>query len=719
MEVAAYRNIGVNLAGDPPEWLGARRVSANFFGTVGVAPTLGRDFLPEDAGPSSAEVAILGHALWERRFGADPGVIGSVIGIDGAAATVVGVLPAGFEFGLDSPELWLPLRLSPTESRGPRTLAIVARVRTDYTAARQELGTLGSALAEAHPETNAERSYHISAMRDELFGGATLQQGSASAAAGALFVLLIACVNVANLLLARGTSRQNEIALRRALGAARVRIFRQLISEAAILALAAGVVGLFFSIVGLRGLHLIMPTGLPRADSVVFDIRALVIGVAVAVGSVFVFAVLPALRTIRESTRERLVGRGAGPGREAGRLRNSLVVIEVTLAVVLLTTTTLVLRSVNNLSTVDPGFEAEGAVVFSLNFPEARYGDETALRGVRSQIESELAAVPGVTVAGLGTGVPTRGGRSVMYQLADATGGEEPFRAFANYWSADYATALGVEFVSGRGIQRSDDLSSADIAVVNRAFARVRWPDEQPLGRTLVIDGRMVEVVGVVGDVREFGLQSSSPAAIYLPMEQWPSASAGGSTRVVLRAGLPGPTGGTAQTSEVPVEELVGAAREVVGRVDPNLALADVGTLDEFLRDSVGQFDALGKLLGTLALIALVLAGSGVYASMAYAVARRVPEIGVRMAIGADAAAVRRLVVKGAAVVAGLGTAAGLGLAFLAARGMRAFLFGVPGIDPIALLGVTTVLAGVTLLAAWVPARRAALIDPVAALRRE
>jgi putative ABC transport system permease protein len=708
MEVAAYRNVGVNLSGDPPEWLAARRVSANFFPMLGVPPTLGRGFLPEEESVGSPEVAILAYGLWERRFGGDPGVLGAAIEIDGVSATVVGVLPPGFEFGFDSPELWLPLRLSAAESRSPRNLAVMARVLGTLETARAELDELAAGLAAAYPATNAERSFRINGMREELFGGPTFQQGAVAATLGALFVLLIACVNVANLLLARGAGRAGEFALKRALGAGRERILVQLLVEAAVLALAGGILGTLLSVLGIRGLRLIIPPGLPRADSIGLDARALAFGAAISLGSILIFALLPALHTIRGSTRARLAGRGGGGGRHTGRLRSTLVAAEVTLAVALLTTTALVLRSVRNLTSVDPGFEPAGAVSFALNFPGQRYGDEASLRETLRRIEAELAAVPGVARVGAGTGVPTRGGRTLTYRTEEEADSPDPRRAYGNYWTPGYASALGLEMLAGRAFEPFDDERSSSLAVVSRPFAESAWPEEEALGRTLVIDDRVVEVVGLVGDVREFGPAASAPAAIYLSMAQWPLESVGRTVRMVLRAG-----------PSLDVDGLLAQVRAAVGRVDSGLAVADFNTLERLLRDSVEQFDALGRLLATLALIALLLATVGVYASMAYSVARRIPEIGVRMAMGADAASVRALVLKGAALVAAVGTLSGLVLALLAARGMSAFLFGVGSVDVAAFASVVGILAAVTLAAAWVPARRAASVDPVVALRSE
>ena len=708
MDVAAYRNVGVNLSGDPAEWVGARRVSANFLPTVGVAPALGRSFRAEEESVGAPEVVIVGHGLWERRFGSDPGVLGRVIEIDGVSATVVGVLPAGFELGFDSPELWLPLRLSAAESRSARNLAVVARVRGSFESARAELNELAGGLAAAYPATNTERSFRINGMRDELFGGPTFQQGAIAATLGALFVLLIACVNVANLLLARGAGREGEIALRRALGAGRERILRQLLVEATVLAIAAGILSVLLSILGMRGLQLILPSGLPRGASVGLDGRTVALGAAVSAGSILFFALLPALHTIRGGTRARLTGRGGGAGRHTGRLRSTLVAAEVSLAVALLTTTALVLRSVQNLSRVDAGFEPAGAFTFALNFPQSRYGDVESLRAALRRIEAELSAAPGVTGVGVATGVPTRGGRTISFRLAGDADAIDPRRAFANYWTPGYAAAIGLRVLSGRGIEPFDDERSARVAVVNRSFARTAWPEQEPLGRTLLVDDSAVEVVGVADDVREFGLQGNAPAAVYLSMAQWPFDSVGRSIRVVLRTG-----------PSVDADGLLILTRAAVGRVDSNLAIADFDTLEGILQDSVEQFDALGRVLATLALIALLLATVGVYASMAYSVALRVPEIGVRMAVGADAATVRAMVLKGATLVAGVGTVLGLGFAFLAARGMRAFLFGVSGVDFPAFASVVGTLAAVTLVAAWVPAGRAASVDPVVALRSE
>lgn len=720
LDVAAYRDTGLNLSGDPAEWLPARRVSHNFFSALGVEPLLGRAFLPDDDLVGSPDVAILGHSLWERRFGADPGVLGRVVRLDGMTVTVVGVLPPGFEFGLDSPELWLPLQPSAADSRDQRILAAVARVRSDYPAARAELADIGAALADAYPETNAGRTYHLSRVQDELFGGARLQQGAAAGIAAALFVLLIACVNVASLLLARGLARENEIALRRALGAGRLRLLRQLLVEAGVLATGAGLVGLLLSIAGLRSLHLILPPWMPRADSLAFDIRAMGIGAAVSAGSIFFFGVLPALRTIRGQAHERRPGAVAGSGRPRGRLRDTLVVVEVTMAVVLLTTTSLVLRSAQNLSAVESGLEPRNAVVFGLNFPDALYPDDDVLRETQRRVQSELRALPGITAVGFGAGAPMRSRRSLSYQLPGMEGvaGTQSLRAFANYWSPEFASAMGIGILQERDIERSDDASSAPVAVVNRSFARAAWQDDEAIGRTLLIGGRTVEVVGVAEDVREFGLQSDAPTAVYLPISQWPAVSTGRSVQMVLRVGPSASSDGGTQAS-MQLDGLREATHAAVRRVAPDLALVELTTLEGLLGDSTEQVETLAKLLALFAAIAIVLAAIGIYASMAYAVTRRVREIGVRMALGANPSSVRRLVLKRAAFVAGIATVVGLGLAFMAARGMQAFMFGIPGVEPIILAAVPAVLACVTLLAAWVPARRAALVDPMKALRTD
>lgn len=720
MDVAAYRDIGLNLSGDPAEWLRARRVSHNFFSALGVQCRLGRGFLPNDALLGSPDVAILGHNLWERRFGADPGVVGRVVRLDGMTVTVVGVLPAGFEFGLDSPELWLPLRPSAADSRSQRTLAVVARVRSDYAEARGELADIGAALADAHPETNSGRTYRLSGVQDELFGGPRLQQGAASGMAAALFVLLIACVNVASLLLTRGLARENEIALRRALGAGRLRLLRQLLVEAGVLAAGAGFVGLLLSIAGLRSLQLILPPWMPRADSLAFDIRAIGIGAAVSVGSILFFGVLPALRAIVGQTHERLPGTVVGSGRRTGRLRDALVVVELTMAVVLLTTTSLVLRSAQNLSAVESGFEVRNTVVFGLNFPDALYPDDDVLRETQRRVQSELNALPGITAVGFGASAPMRSRRSVSYQLLgmeDVTG-TQSLRAFANYWSPEFAPAMGIEILAGRDIEGSDDATSAPVAVVNRTFARAAWQDAEAVGRTLLVGGRTIEIVGVAEDVREFGLQSDAPAAVYLPIPQWPAVSTGRSVYMVLRADPSASSDGGTQ-SGMQLDGLREATYAAVRGVAPDLALVELTTLESLLSDSTEQVDTLATLMGLFAAIAIVLAAIGIYASMSYAVTRRVREIGVRMALGADPSSVRGLMLKRAGLVAGIATGIGLGLAFLAARGMQAFMFGVPGVDPVILAAVLAVLAGVTLLAAWVPARRAASVDPMKALRTD
>ena len=702
VRLAAYRDLGVNLAGDPAEWVAARRVSGDFFPVMGVRAQAGRLLVREDEDAAAPDVVVLGHTLWQRSFDADPAVLGRTLTVDGLPLTVVGILPPDFEFGFDSPDLWLPLRPALEASATARNVNVVGRMTGGGLAAtRAELVALAEGLARTRPDGYPERTFRANGVREDWFGGDAFQRGAAASLLAAALVLLIACVNVANLLLARGAGRAEEMAVRRALGAGRLRLVRQLLTEAVVLAAAAGGVGLLLAAAGLRGLVMLMPEGMPGAGQVTLDGRVLLLGVAVALGSVLLFGLVPALRTVGSGAHRLGTGSVRGAARGGGRLRSALVGAQLALAMVLLATTLLVLRSVDALRDVELGFRATDVAALDLNLPEARYPDEAALRQAVRELETALAAVPGVSTAGLGVGVPTRFWRSAAFRLAEDPIGAEPRSSFVRFATPSYLATLGVTPVRGRGLRPADDELAPRVVLVNELFARRHWADEDPIGKILHLEDTPVEVVGVLPDLREYGPAYPAQMGLYLPLAQWPSRA----ISVVMAGGSPA--------------TMLTAAREAVAAVDPTLAVHGEATLASIVMTSAEQFTALGKLLSVLGAAALLLAVVGVYGSTAYTVARRVPEFGVRMAVGADARAIRRLVLRDTLVVAGMGTAAGLLLAMGAARGIGAFLFGVGAADPMTFGGTVLLLVGISLSAAWLPARRAARVDPVAALRSD
>ena len=704
LRLAAYRDGGVNLEGEPPEWVITRWVTESFLEVVELPLALGRGFDGREAS-AGAGAAVLSHGLWARRFGSDPGVIGRSVRVDGSPVTIVGVLEGDLHFGFNrrSPDLLLPLQVRDDEDRGNWNLNVVGRLSTPdgLQTARAELASLGQALAGRHPETNGERTFLAERAIRELFSGPVVAQGLGGSLVAAFLVLLIACANVANLLLARGATRAPDIALRRALGAGRGRIVRQLLAEAALLAVVGGLLGVVISRLGVTGLASLMPPDMPRSNEVALDLRGAGAGMVIALGSVLFFGMVPALRTLRQAERQRLLtqsGRSSA-GRD-GRLRSGLVAAELGLTLILVTTTAIVVSSVRAVQAIDSGFVEENVWTFRVTLPSTAYPDEAATLRAGEELVERVRALPGVSAAGLGVGVPGGGWISRSYSVPD-NGDGQAGRVLTRTTDGAYLDVLGLQPIRGRAPGAADQPGSPIIGAVNETFARQVWGDRDPIGRTIRIADRMVQVVGVLPDVREVGAQFSPWGAIYLPLAQWPNRS----LSVVLQA----------MTEDAPL----GAIRRVVGDMEGDVAIRSLQPLTAQLEQSAGGMVALSRLIGTMAIGALMLALIGVYAATSYGVVRRVPEIGVRMALGADRKAVRRMVLGSTARTNLLGLGVGLPLAWGAAHGMSRFMFGDTASNGLIYLGTAAALLAVSVLAAWKPARQASAVDPMRALRAD
>ena len=701
VSLTAYREGGASLGGEVPEWVSVRRVTPGFFDVVGIAPALGRSFREDDALGDQATVALLGHGLWERRFGGDPAVVGRTLRLDGRPLTVVGVLPRGFELGRGRTDVWLPLRVEDDGARNAWTLTVIGRMRGDLASTRTELAEQARRLAERYPATHAERTFPANTMVSELSGGPTVTQGLGVSVVAALFVLLVACANVANILLARGTDRAGEISLRRALGAGRGRIIRQLLAEATLLAGVGGVLGVALSVLGLRGLATLAPPEMFRVGELVLDARNAAVGMGMALASVLLFGLLPAFRTLATGERRGLLSGTRGSAARTGhRLRSALVAGEVALAVVLVTTTGLLVRSFEDVRAVETGFASEGVWSFRMTLPEDAYRDDAAVADGIERARNALVAVPGVEAAGLGVALPGGGWRSLSYRPPGSDGENLP-RVLTRQADPEYFEILALEPLRGRGLTVDDVAGSTPVALVNESFAAELWPDEDALGRTLEVGGRTVEIVGVFPDVREVGATMEPWYALYVPLAQWPSRPLG----VVFRISGPEPP--------------LAGIRQAVADLDGEIAVRDVRTLDSVLIQAAEGIRALSRVLGTMAAAALFLALVGVYAATSYSVACRVPEIGVRMALGADATSVRARVLRRALLVCALGLAVGLPIAWGAGQGLSRYIFGSAGSAPGPYLVVAAGLLAVDAAAAGSPARRASGVDPMWALRAE
>lgn len=716
---SAWNSTAVNVTGDQgAERLAAEQVDAGYFELLRVSPALGRTFREEELRQGGdGAVALLGHGLWTRRFGADPDVLGRPIRLNDRAVTVVGVLPEGFGGLSLNADVWLPM-LAPdlgiggsVDSRGSRFLSVVARLRADVEreAAQREMDGIAARLEEAHPEVHEDRVVLVTPLREAFLGDTrTLVL---LVLAGAALLLVIGAANVTNLLLVRSTGRVREVQMRRALGAGRGRLVGQFLVEGAVLALLGAATGLGLGVVGARALTAVMPDGLLPAfveaapDPVVFLLAAaLLAGVALLAG------LTPALASVRSDVagglRERAGGTG---GRDRGRLQSALVVGEVALALLLLVGAGLMVRSFSAQLAVDPGFDSERLVGFRVQLPAERYGDEDALRASAEELLRQLDAVPGVEAATVGSDAPLRGGFSAFYVFREGDGPDDRIRFYIHRVHRGWFDALGTEVVRGRGFD-GQDMEDAAAAVVSRAMAERVFPGEDPVGRTLRVgspDGLRLHVVGVAEDVRYRDLTSDivtggdDPDA-YAPWEAFPSRI----LNIVLR------TDGDPAALEQRV-------RETVRAFDPDLPVFGLLPLHEALRAQTAQARFGTLLLSVFSGLAVLLSVVGLYGILAFSVDRRRREIAVRMAVGAGAGQVRRLVViRGMRLVAA-GSVLGLLAAWWGSRGLQAFLFGVEPVDPATYAAVTALLAGVALLAAWIPAVRATRVDPQRALATE
>ena len=708
LDVAAHAGGGVNLSGtERPERLRRMQVSANFLKVLGVAPEMGRDFLAEEERPGAATPVILSHELWETHFDADRRVLGRSIKLDGFPATIVGVMPPRFGFPDQTAQLWTPLVLEGTGRRDAHWLGSVARLAPGATVeqARAELATIALRLEQAYPATNQRLGAMIVSVRDETYGP-EFRFGSGISSVAVAFLLLIAAANVANLLLAQAAGRDREIAIRTALGAGRGRIVRQLLTESLILGMAGGVVALGFAYAGIRGLLVIMPSWFPRLNEMGLDGRVLGFGAAVSVAAAGIAGVGPALHATRHSVRESLQdgARGSSLGRRSGRLRSGFVAAEIALAIALVAGAGLLAKGFANLRSAPLGFQPAGLLTFSLTLPATKYPQDADLTRFRDRLLERAAGLAGVRAVAAGSGLPTMDGNATPYQIEgeDTPDGKQPIVGYRSVTPGYFAT-LGAVMRNGRAFTDADRTGAPLVAVVNEAFARRHWPGGNALGHRIVLQSGTRDIVGVVGDIREYG-PSMSPqqALVYFPAAQLPTRTLG----VALQT-----TGDPTMLAE--------PARSAVLALDPDQPIADVMTMDRRIAVQTQANGVVARIMVVLAVVALVLALVGVYGVVSYSVSQRTQEIGIRMALGAANGDVVTMVVQQSGRVVAIGVVIGVLVAAAMSRGLSIFLFGVSPFDPVTLTLVPLALAGAALLASYLPARRATRVDPLSALRAE
>lgn len=722
--LGAFQSDAFNLtaAGDPV-LLDGFRVSAGFFPSLGISPVIGRIFVEEEDKPGHELEVILSHNLWQERFACDPSVLGRPIHLNGRSYTVIGVMPSGFVFprAEEMPrvfnfpreaQLWVPLATT-ADYKGPSELALVGRLHPSFTLqqAQTQLHLVSKHAEQADPAWKGWFTIRTVPLQSEIVADMRRPLLLILGAVGV--VLLIACSNVANLLLARSLTRKKEITLRAALGAANTRLLRQLLTESLFLSTIGGLAGILFANIAVHFLKLLGPANLPRLREVTLDLRVLLFALAIALVTGLLFGLAPALIAARVDIAEALKegGQRAGAGPANLKLRSALLVSQVALALVLVVSSGLLLRSFFNLLRANGGFNPEKTLTFQLSLPANKYADTAQIVAFYRNALEHLRALPGVQSAGLGETVPMSGeGEATGIRLPDRPRSSDKDIPFANYTmiSPGYLSAVGTPLLQGRDFQESDTLDSLPVSLVNESFVRKYWPGQNPIGKQLGVGSTrypLTTIIGVVADSKHLSLREDVVPEMYVPFTQkvWPSLL---NMRVALR-------------TRVDPASMSAGARHAVQSLDPDLPLAKVATLQTLVNDSLAQPRFAMLLLASFASLALFLACIGMYGVISYSVAQRTREIGVRVALGAARGDISRMVLRQGALLASLGIAIGLLTAFAVTRLMASFLYGVRPADPLTFTSVSLLLIAVALFACFLPARRATRVDPLVALRFE
>lgn len=710
--LAAFQNSPFNLTGaGEPERVNGVRVSAGFFETLGVRPMHGRTFVTEEEQDGRGQVAVIGYGLWQRRFGGDPSLVGKTISLNGNSFTVIGILPLGFQFPRDEVELWAPItfRVQPTSVRRFHFLRPIARLKpgVSLAQAQAEINAITVRLEQQYPDSNTNYGARLVLLPEQIVGD--LRPTLWMLVAAVAFVLLIACANVANLLLARAATRQKEIAIRSALGAGRWRVVRQLLTESVALGLGGGLLGFLIAWWGVKLLVALGPSNIPRLREVTVDGRVLGFTLAVSLLTGMLFGLVPALQASRSGLGETLKEGSRGSTGLSGRLvRGALVVSEIALALVLLVGAGLMLKSFLRLTQIDPGFQAVNTLTMQIGLTQARYADAPPRAAFFQQLLPRLAALPGVRHTGAVSQLPMSGQNNDTWFTVEgrpAVSAGDRLGANQRVVSPDYFRALGIPLIKGRYFTERDTTTAPNAIIISQTFASQVFPNEDPIGKRLTVDFGQPwtgEIVGIVGAIRHAGLSIEPWREMYFPHAQTP---VGGMNLVVRAAGDP--------------TILASAIKSEVQALDKDLPLYNVRTMETVVSDTVAQPRFRALLLGIFAAVALILAAVGIYGVMSYYVTQRTHEIGIRMALGAQRRDVLRLVVGQGMVLAVSGVGIGLAAAFALTRWIATLLYQVRATDPMTFAVISLLLAFVALLACYLPARRATKVDPMVALRYE
>ena len=714
-DIAAFNDRSFNLtgAGDPIRVLGAW-ATASLFPVLGVDPILGRAFTSDEEEPGRDLVVVLSHGLWQRRFGADPQIIGQQISLNGKNRTVIGVMPASFRFPDKDAELWVPL--SPDaqlrNNRNALWLKAVGRLKPGVTLeqARADMGTIAGRLEQQY-DFMSGYGVNLVPIHDQVVG--SVRPAMLVLLAAVALVLLIACANVANLLLVRAAAREREIAVRAALGAARGRLVGQLLTESIVLATAGGVAGLLIAVLGLRMLLAMAPVDIPRLDQIRVDWQVLAFALGLSLATGVVFGLVPALQASRPDLNESLKegGRGSTTGIRGRRIRGALVISEIALSLVLLIAAGLMIKSFVHLQQFNLGFNPDRMLTLRLQLPGSKYKDDSQVAGFYRELLDGVENLPGVqSVGAISTIFLTKTPYSTNFTIQ----GRPPLRPGQQIEvpidsiSPNYFRVMGIPLLRGREFTDDDKAGAPGVVMINQTFARRFFPDEDPIGKRFVYgmpDGPnppWLTIVGVVGDTRRTGFDAEIRPETYLPYSQTPDRS----MYLVVRAA----------SSPMPVIQPV---RDAVWAIDKDQAVFSVETMDQLLSEMMAQRRFNMLLLAIFAGAALILAAVGIYGVMSYSVTQRTHEIGVRIALGAGRATVLRQVAGQGMMLAAAGIGLGLAGSLALTRLMAGLLFEVHATDPVTFVLIPLLLGGVALAASVIPARRAMKLDPILALRYE
>jgi putative ABC transport system permease protein len=717
--LTAYRGSSLNLTGtgEPERILGAA-ATASLFEVMRVAPIMGRAFTAEEDQKGHDSVIVLSYGLWQRRFGADKEIVGKSIVMSGKQRTVIGVMPPDFRFPSKDAQYWIPL--APSEdlmnSRGAFWLNVIGRLKDGVTleAARVEMKTIASRLEQQYPEVNTNFGVNLVPLREQTVG--QVRPALLILLGAVAFVLLIACANVANLLLGRAAAREREFAIRMAMGAGRLRIIRQLLVESLMLAGLGAALGLVLAMWGLDILKLIIPSDMPHLDQINVDARVFGFTLGVSVLTAIIFGLVPALQASQPDLNETLKeggSKGATRGVRARRIRRLLVVSEVALALVLLVGAGLLLKSFSRLQKFNLGFRPEGLLTAKLQLPGSKYGEDDQVRAFYRQLFERLENVSGVESAGAITDVFLNKIANSSYFSVEGRPAVQPDQRVEvpiDAISPNYFQVIGTPIVRGRAFNEQDTEKTTNVVIINETMARRFFSSEDPIGRRFKYgdltnaESPWLTIVGVVADMRRTGFESEIRPETFLPINQ---ATPSGVTLVVRAAGNADPA------------TLTASLRNAVHEIDPDQPLFDIKTMNQWVSEIIAQRRLNMILLGTFAVVALLLAAVGIYGVMSYSVTQRTHEIGIRMALGAQRLDVLKMVLGQGMALTLIGVGIGLIGAFALTRLMSSLLFGVSASDPVTFFGVSALLTFVALLACYIPARRAMKVEPMVALRYE